>query len=49
MILTTVLHPNGIIFVEEATYMIALDALKQFTGMKIVTGESFLKEEKIME
>ncbi|KAJ9598427.1 hypothetical protein L9F63_010871, partial [Diploptera punctata] len=37
MILTTVLHPNGVIFVEEATYMIALDALKQFTGMKIVT------------
>jgi hypothetical protein len=38
MILTTLLHPNGVIFVEEATYMIALDALKQFSGMKIVTG-----------
>ena len=38
MILTTILHPNGIIFVEEATYMIALDVLKQFSGMKIVTG-----------
>jgi hypothetical protein len=38
MILTTILHPNGVIFVEEATYMIALDALKQFSGMKIVTG-----------
>jgi hypothetical protein len=38
MILTTILHPNGVIFVEEATYMIALDVLKQFSGMKIVTG-----------
>jgi hypothetical protein len=38
MILTTILHPNGVIFVEEATYMIALDLLKQFSGMKIVTG-----------
>jgi hypothetical protein len=38
MIITTILHPNGVIFVEEATYMIALDALKQFSGMKIVTG-----------
>jgi hypothetical protein len=38
MILTTILHPNGVIFVEEATYMIALDALKQFSGMRIVTG-----------
>jgi hypothetical protein len=38
MILTTILHPNGVIFVEEPTYMIALDLLKQFSGMKIVTG-----------
>ncbi|XP_069689406.1 2-aminoadipate transaminase-like [Periplaneta americana] len=37
MALTTLIQPNGIIFVEEATYMIALDVLKQFTGMKIVT------------
>lgn len=38
MILTTILHPSGIIFIEEATYMIALDMFKQFSGMKIVTG-----------
>ncbi|PSN57929.1 hypothetical protein C0J52_00267 [Blattella germanica] len=37
IILTTILQPNGVIFVEEATYMIALDTLKQFSGMKIVT------------
>ncbi|XP_021938949.1 uncharacterized protein LOC110839244 isoform X2 [Zootermopsis nevadensis] len=37
MILTTILHPSGIIFIEEATYMIALDMFKQFSGMKIVT------------
>jgi hypothetical protein len=38
MILTTILHPSGIIFVEEATYMIALDMFKEFRGVKIVTG-----------
>jgi hypothetical protein len=38
MILTTILHPSGIIFVEETTYMIALDMFKQFSGMRIVTG-----------
>ncbi|PNF38871.1 hypothetical protein B7P43_G09905 [Cryptotermes secundus] len=37
MILTTIVQPNGVIFVEEASYMIALDALKQFSGMKMVT------------
>ncbi|XP_076249440.1 2-aminoadipate transaminase isoform X2 [Calliopsis andreniformis] len=37
LILNTILSPNGIIFVEEVTYMIALDAFKQFPLMKIVT------------
>jgi len=37
-ILNTILSPNGIIFVEEVTYMIALDAFKQFPLMRIVTG-----------
>nr|XP_012151850.1 PREDICTED: uncharacterized protein YER152C-like [Megachile rotundata] len=37
LLLNTVLSPNGIIFVEEVTYMIALDAFKQFPLMKIVT------------
>lgn len=38
LLLSSVLAPNGIIFVEEVTYMIALDAFKQFPMMKIVTG-----------
>lgn len=38
LLLNTVLSPNGIIFVEEVTYMIALDAFKQFPLMRIVTG-----------
>ena len=37
LLLNTVLSPNGVIFVEEVTYMIALDVLKQFPLMKIVT------------
>lgn len=36
LLLTTVLSPNGVIFVEEVTYMIALDLFKQFPLMKIV-------------
>ncbi|KAL0098889.1 hypothetical protein PUN28_020875 [Cardiocondyla obscurior] len=32
-LLNTVLSPNGIIFVEEVTYMIAIDAFKQFPLM----------------
>ncbi|XP_066590408.1 2-aminoadipate transaminase-like [Prorops nasuta] len=35
--LTSLVAPNGIIFVEEATYMIALDVFKQFPLMKIIT------------
>ncbi|XP_043256125.1 2-aminoadipate transaminase-like [Colletes gigas] len=37
LLLNTVLSPNGVIFVEEVTYMIALDVFKQFPLMKIVT------------
>ncbi|XP_071634719.1 2-aminoadipate transaminase [Temnothorax longispinosus] len=37
LLLNTILSPNGIIFVEEVTYMIALDAFKQFPLMLIVT------------
>ncbi|XP_076748600.1 2-aminoadipate transaminase isoform X2 [Xylocopa sonorina] len=36
LLLNTVLSPNGVIFVEEVTYMIALDAFKQFPLIKIV-------------
>ncbi|KAL0108156.1 hypothetical protein PUN28_015030 [Cardiocondyla obscurior] len=36
-LLNTVLSPNGIIFVEEVTYMIAIDAFKQFPLMQIVS------------
>lgn len=37
LLLNTILSPNGVIFVEEVTYMIALDAFKQFPLMRIVT------------
>ncbi|CAK9805156.1 Aromatic-amino-acid aminotransferase 1 [Anthophora plagiata] len=37
LLLNTVVSSNGIIFVEEVTYMIALDAFKQFPLMKVVT------------
>ncbi|XP_078052519.1 2-aminoadipate transaminase isoform X2 [Augochlora pura] len=37
VLLNTVLSPNGVIFVEEVTYMIALDVFKQFPLVKIVT------------
>ncbi|XP_014471263.1 PREDICTED: 2-aminoadipate transaminase-like [Dinoponera quadriceps] len=37
LLLNTVLSPNGIIFVEEVTYMIALDVFKQFPLMRIIT------------
>ncbi|XP_011692115.1 PREDICTED: uncharacterized protein YER152C-like [Wasmannia auropunctata] len=37
LLLNTILSPNGIIFVEEVTYMIALDAFKQFPLIRIVT------------
>lgn len=38
LLLNTILSPNGIIFVEEVTYMSALDAFGQFPLMKIVAG-----------
>ncbi|XP_015119614.1 uncharacterized protein LOC107042891 isoform X2 [Diachasma alloeum] len=37
LLLTTILSPNGVIFVEEVTYMIALDAFRQFPLIRIVT------------
>lgn len=33
---------HGVVFVDEATYMIALMAIREFDKMKIVTGTSFL-------
>ncbi|XP_043278225.1 2-aminoadipate transaminase-like [Venturia canescens] len=36
LLLTSIIAPDGIIFVEEVTYMIALDAFKQFPLMKII-------------
>lgn len=41
LLLNTIIAPNGIIFVEEVTYMIALDTFKQFPLMKIITGMYF--------
>lgn len=38
LLLNTILSPNGIIFVEEVTYMTALDVFRQFPLMKIVAG-----------
>lgn len=40
LLLCGVIAPNGIIFVEEVTYMIALKVFKQFPLMRIVTGKS---------
>uniref|UniRef100_A0A1L8E2L7 Putative aromatic amino acid aminotransferase n=1 Tax=Nyssomyia neivai TaxID=330878 RepID=A0A1L8E2L7_9DIPT len=35
-ILSCLLDMNAVVFVDEVTYMIALEAFKQFTGMKII-------------
>uniref|UniRef100_A0A1B0D9T1 Aminotransferase class I/classII large domain-containing protein n=1 Tax=Phlebotomus papatasi TaxID=29031 RepID=A0A1B0D9T1_PHLPP len=35
-ILTSLLDMNGVIFVDEVTYMIALEAFQTFSGMKII-------------
>lgn len=37
LLLSTVISPNGVIFVEEVTYMSALCIFKQFSLLKIVT------------
>lgn len=37
LILSTLIAMNGVIIVDEVTYMIALEAMQQFTGMKIIT------------
>lgn len=39
LILNTLLPSTGTIFVEEVTYMDALDIFTQFTSMKIITGK----------
>lgn len=36
LLVTTVLSPNGVIFVEEVTYMIALELFAQFPLVKVV-------------
>lgn len=36
LIINSIISPNGIIFVEQVTYMIALEAFKQFPLMKII-------------
>lgn len=38
LLLSSILAPNGVIFVEEVTYMIALRVFEQFPFMKIVVG-----------
>ena len=38
LILSTLVDLNGFIFVDEVTYMIALEAFKQFSNMTIVPG-----------
>lgn len=43
MLLNTILSPNGVIFVEEVTYMIALDVFKQYPLIRIVTGRHVLR------
>ncbi|CAB0028196.1 unnamed protein product [Trichogramma brassicae] len=37
LILTSVMAPDGVIFVDEVTYMIALDAFKQFPLKRVVS------------
>ncbi|XP_014215330.1 uncharacterized protein LOC106644386 [Copidosoma floridanum] len=37
LILTSVVSPNGVIFVDEVTYMIALDAFKQFPLIRVIS------------
>lgn len=49
LLLNTVLSPNGIIFVEDVTYMIALDSFKQFPLMKIVSGAYLYVHEKLAD
>lgn len=37
LILNSFVEPDGVIFVEELTYMIAISVFREFAGMKIVT------------
>lgn len=38
LILSTLIDLNGFIFVDDVTYMIALEAFKQFSNMMIIPG-----------
>lgn len=38
LILNSFIEPDGVIFVEEVTYMIAIAVFREFSGMKIVSG-----------
>lgn len=38
LLLNSIISPDGVIFVEELTYMLALDIFKHFPLMKIVPG-----------
>ena len=38
LILNNIVSPDGVIFVEELTYMVALELFEQFPHLKIVPG-----------
>lgn len=38
LLLVSIMAPNGVIFIDEVTYFIALEAFQQFPLMKIVPG-----------
>lgn len=38
LILSTLVDLAGVVFVDEVTYMIALEAFKQFESMRVVPG-----------
>lgn len=40
MILSTLIDMSGVIFVDEVTYMIALEAFSHFSHMKVVPGRN---------
>lgn len=41
IILSTLIDMAGFVFVDEVTYMIALDVFRQFSNMKIIPGKHF--------
>lgn len=38
MILSTLIEFDGVIIIDEVTYMIALTTIAQFSSLKVVTG-----------